>query len=520
MSTTSSFPAVEMVGISKSFPGVQANRGVDLRVMPGEVLALIGENGAGKTTLMSILYGLLQPDEGTIGVRGRRVSFSSPADAIAVGLGMVHQSFKLFEPLTVAENVVYGREPRRHGFVDAREAVRQVEELAERYGLAVEPTAIVSKLSVGIRQRVEILKALYREASILILDEPTAVLTPGETRALFGVLRTMAESGHSVILVTHKLHEVMAVSDRVSVLRDGQLVSEVRTADTSPRQIAADMTGREMLFESHYRPSAPAAPVLRVERLSVSGRTLASSVKDVSFDVRSGEIVGIAGVAGNGQEELVEALAGLRRPKRGRVLVGDADVTARSVAEHRRAGLAYVPEDRNRRGTAPPATVWENLIMGRHRDRALSWRGQVLRRTPALEHARELTARFDIRAASVRTKVGTLSGGNVQKIVLARELLGAAAVIIAEQPTRGLDIGAAEFVLNELLRSRDEGSSVLLVSYELPELVDIADRILVMFCGRVVGELPRAEFSEERLGLLMAGVASDHAGPMTAVSEA
>lgn len=502
-----------MAGISKSFPGVKANRGIDLVVMPGEVLALIGENGAGKTTLMSILYGLLQPDEGTISIRGKRMAFASPADAIAVGLGMVHQSFKLFEPLSVAENVVYGREPKRRGFVDNKKAVREVAELAARYGLAVDPTATVSRLSVGIRQRVEILKALYREASILILDEPTAVLTPGETRALFSVLRTMAASGHAVVLVTHKLREVMAVSDRVSVLRDGQCVFEVKTADTSPREIASAMTGREMLLESRYRPSRPAAAALQVQSLSVVGRTLASSVKDVSFDIRSGEIVGIAGVAGNGQEELVEALVGLRQPTEGCVLVGGRDVTKRSVSEHRVAGLAYVPEDRVRRGTAPGAAVWENLVMGRHRSADLSWGGQVLRRGQALERARELTSRFDIRAASIRTRAGTLSGGNLQKLVLARELLEAATVIVAEQPTRGLDIGAAEGVMSELLRSRDEGSAVLLVSYELPELIDIADRILVMFAGRVVGELARLDFSEGRLGLLMAGITTETEQP-------
>ncbi|MEU3059582.1 ABC transporter ATP-binding protein [Streptomyces subrutilus] len=489
--------AVELRGITKAFPGTLANDRVDLTVRRGEVHALMGENGAGKSTLMSILYGMLRPDAGTVRVDGRPVSFASPGDAMAAGLGMVHQSFKLFDSLTVAENVVYRAEPRRFGFVDRAAARRRVSELAAAHGLPVDPDARVADLPVGVRQRVEILKLLHRGARTLVLDEPTAVLTPAEADALFAVLRRLADEGHCVILVTHKLREVMEGCDNVTVLRDGRVVARLRTADTSADAIAGAMTGRAVELDRVHPPGSAGDEVLSVSGLSAAG------VRNAELGVRAGEIVGIAGVAGNGQSELIEALAGLRPVTAGRVTLSGRDITHASTARRRREGLAHVPEDRHAVGTAPAASVADNLAMGHHRT-SLSHRGFLPPRA-VRAHARELIGRFGIKASSHRIAAGSLSGGNLQKLLIGRELAHDAALLLVEQPTRGVDIGAVQNIHDQLVAYRDAGHAVLMVSAELSEIRGLADRVLVMYEGRIVASYAKGEADERTLGLAMAG---------------
>ncbi|MFD4482321.1 ABC transporter ATP-binding protein [Streptomyces sp. NPDC058471] len=499
-------PAVELRGITKEYPGTLANDRVDLTVARGEIHALMGENGAGKSTLMSILYGLQRPDAGQILLDGREVVFANPSEAIAAGLGMVHQSFKLFPSFTVAENVVYAAEPRRFGLTDRAQALRRVAALAEEHGLAVDPAAKVGDLPVGVRQRVEILKLLYRGARTLILDEPTAVLTPSEADGLFRVLRSLADDGRTVLLVTHKLREVIEGSDAVTVLRDGRVADRMRTADTSADAIAAAMTGRAVELDRVHPPGAPGGDVLTVESLSVDSQS-ADAVRDVSLCVRAGEIVGIAGVAGNGQSELVEAIAGLRPVAAGRVTLSGQDITDASAAGRRAAGLAYVPEDRVAIGTAPAATIAENLAMGHHRGHGL------LRPSWLREHARVLIERFGIKAASTRHTAASLSGGNLQKLVIGRELAHESPLLIVEQPTRGVDIGAVQTIHDQLIAHRDAGHAILLVSAELSEIRGLSDRVLVMYEGRVAAEYAREDADERTLGLAMAGGATTHATP-------
>ncbi|GCD93685.1 ABC transporter ATP-binding protein [Embleya hyalina] len=500
------FAEVEMRGIVRRFPGVLANDRVDLRVETGEIHAVMGENGAGKSTLMSILYGLQRPDAGRILLRGAEHSFGSPVQAIAAGLGMVHQGFKLFPSLTVTENVVYGDEPTRRGLVDRAAARARVAELVETHGLRVPPDARVADLPVGVQQRVEILKLLYRDARVLILDEPTAVLTPAEADRLLEVIRGLARSGRTVLLVTHKLGEVMAVADRVTVLRDGRVTARLATAETTPAEIALAMTGRRIDLDRTHPAGVPAADVLEVRGLTVSaGRGAKPLVEDVSLTVRAGEIVGVAGVAGNGQSELVEALAGLRPATEGRVLVAGRDVSGASVQRRRAAGLAYVPEDRATVGAARDASLADNLAMGFHRTAPLVTRGGFLRRSAIREHATRVIERFGVKAASPAVTIGTLSGGNQQKAILGREITHDAPLLLVEQPTRGVDIGSIENIHARLVEYRDAGHGVLLVSAELSEILALADRVLVMYEGRVVAELPRAEADPHRIGLAMAG---------------
>jgi simple sugar transport system ATP-binding protein len=496
---------LELRGITKRFPGVLANDQVDLAVRTGEIHAVVGENGAGKTTLMSILYGLMPPDEGEILLRGEPVHFHSALDAIEAGLGMVHQAFRLFPTLTVAENVVFRAEPSRFGFVDRRRAVAEVGRLAEEYGLAVDPTATVEELPVGVLQRVEILKALYRQARVLILDEPTAVLTPQERESLFTVMRRLRERGHTIVFITHKLGEVMAVGDRVTVLRNGRTVAHLDAAATHPAEISRLMTGRDVELMTRSGPVDPGEVVLDVSGLSVKGAHDLTVVDGVGFRLRAGEIVGIAGVAGNGQNELIEAIAGLTPVEQGSVGLGGVDITTASVARRREAGLAYIPEDRHRVGTAAPGELWANLVMGRQHDPEFS-RGVWLRPERIGEHVEQMIAEFDIRVPAHDTAVETLSGGNLQKVVVARELGGDATVLIAEQPTRGVDIGATEFIHRRLMEFRDRGGAVLLVSAELGELLALANRILVMYEGRVVAELESSATDEAELGLAMTGM--------------
>ncbi len=502
--------AVELRGITKRFGPVVAVDAVDLRLRRGTVHAVMGENGAGKSTLMSVLYGLHRPDAGTIVREGREIALSSPLDAIEHRLGMVHQHFRLFDSMTVAENVVLGHEPRgtgvRRGLVDRDASVRRVRELSQRYGLEVDPAARVGTLSAGARQRVEILKALHRDAEVLILDEPTAVLTPGEVQSLFAVVRAAADDGATVVIVTHKIHEAMQISDDVTVLRGGRVAWSGATADTTPDALVEAMTGRVVVPAVNTTAPQLGEPVLEVEHLDVrdGDRHL---VRDVSLTVRRGEIVGVAGVSGNGQHDLVAAVLGTV-PATGTVRVAGGDVTGDDVRTRRAAGLAVVPEDRQGEGTAVTMSVAENLAMGHHRRPPLAGRG--LRRgwlapRAVRARAREQVAEHDVRTASEQLPAGSLSGGNAQKVVVARELAFGADVLVAEQPTQGVDIGAIESIHRRLLDYRADGHGVLLVSHEISELLALADRVLVMLDGRVVAELDRHEATAETIGAAMSG---------------
>jgi simple sugar transport system ATP-binding protein len=503
--------ALEAVGIVKRYGVVLANDHVDLAVERGAIHAVMGENGAGKSTLMSILYGLTLPDAGELRLAGEPVRFRSAVDAIARGMGMVHQSFKLFNSLTVAENVAYAREPRRGPFIDRRAARRRIVDLGTRHHLEVDPDAVVGALSVGVRQRVEILKALYRDAHVLILDEPTAVLTPQERDGLFRVLKALAAEARTILFVTHKINEVMAIADRVTVLRDGRVTATMATRETDEATIVRAMTGRS-IARIDKPPATPGRPLLEAIAVSVRGADGRQLVDQATFSVRAGEIVGVAGVAGNGQTELVEALTGARIPFAGTVRVDGIDLTGAGVVRRRAAGLAHIPEDRAAVGTAGAASAADNLAMGFQRRPPIA-RGRLIDRAALRRRARELIARFDIRIRSEIVAVGTLSGGNLQKVVVARELAHAAPVLIAEQPTRGVDIGATRFIHAELLAERERGHAVLLVSAELSEILALADRVLVMFEGRVVADLDRAEAGEQRLGLLMTGAACKRETP-------
>lgn len=496
--------AVELRQIVKRFPGVIANDHIDLAVEPGEIRALVGENGAGKTTLMNILYGLYQPDEGELLVRGEPQQFHSPLEAIRAGLGMVHQHFMLFPSLTVAENVIYGNEPTRAGFVDVKAANARVQQLAAEYGLQVEPTAVVGHLPVGVRQRVEILKTLYRNASILILDEPTAVLTPQERDTLFVILRRLAEQGKTILFITHKLNEVMAISDQATVLRGGQVTATLTTANSSPQEITRFMVGREVVLRVDKSPARPGEPVLNVAGLTVRDGTERAVVKQVSFEVRAGEIVGLAGVAGNGQTELIEALTGLRPTAAGRVQLNGQEITHASVFERRASGLAYIPEDRVEAGLALEASVADNLLMGYQTQPALAKNGLLHFREIA-RRSQALIERFGIKTSHPTEAGANLSGGNQQKMVVARELSHDSRLLIAEQPTRGVDVGSIEFIHTTLIAYRDGGQAILLISSELGEVMALADRILVMYEGEIVGQVAGSEATEARLGLLMAG---------------
>jgi simple sugar transport system ATP-binding protein len=501
---------LEAQGIVKRYGALLANDHVDLAVASGEIHAIMGENGAGKSTLMSILYGLQPPDQGRILLRGAEVHFRSALDAIAQGMGMVHQAFKLFNSLTVWENIVYAREPRRGPFIDRRAARDSVAELAQRHRLAVDRDATVGKLSVGVRQRIEILKSLYRDARILILDEPTAVLTPQERDGLFGVMGHLAAEGRTILFVTHKLHEAMAITDRVTVLRDGRVVARMKTSETSPREIVRAMTGRSVNLKVDKGPARIGTPLLEAIDLTIGAHGGKPTVDKVSFAVRAGEIVGIAGVAGNGQSELVEALVGLRAPDGGRVRVAGRDVTSADVISRRAAGIAYVPEDRALVGSALAASASDNLAMGFHRAPPIA-RGLLIDREAMAERARALIAKFSVKIASEAAPVGSLSGGNLQKVVAARELSHEAPVLIAEQPTRGLDVGATEFIHGQLIGERDKGRAVLLISAELGEILALSDRVLVMYEGRILADVSQEKATEETLGLLMAGRAPEAA---------
>ncbi|MBE1578307.1 ABC transporter ATP-binding protein [Amycolatopsis roodepoortensis] len=495
--------AVSLRGIVKRFPGVLANDHVDLDVGRGEIHALMGENGAGKSTLMSVLYGLHRPDEGTISLHGEEVSFGSPAQAIDAGVGMVQQGFALFGELTVTENVVFGSEPTRRGLLDRKAATARVTELIERHELRLRPGDRVRDLPVGLRQRVEILKLLYREAGVLILDEPTAVLTPPETERLFGVLRALASEDRTILLVSHKLQEVLAVSDQVTVLRDGRVSARGRTADQTAAGLAAAMTGREVDLDRAHPAGTPGDTVLEARSLTVPGAEGKPLLDNVSLTVRAGEIVGVAGVAGNGQAELSGAVTGLLKTDGSIVLKGQ-NLDGLSVRARRDAGLAHVPEDRSEVGSAPTAGLRENLAVGFHRKRPLVRKG-FLRRKAIDEHASAIIDDYDVRASGPTAAMGTLSGGNQQKAIFGRELTHDAPFLLVEQPTRGVDVGAIENIHARLVAHRDAGHAVLLISAELSEILALSDRVLVLFEGRIVAEFTKDEADQHTIGLAMAG---------------
>jgi general nucleoside transport system ATP-binding protein len=507
MEKSSPIPLVEMRAVSKSFPGVQANDCVDLALRRGEVLALLGENGAGKSTLMNILCGLYRPDSGEISIGGVDVSIAGPRDSQKLGIGMVHQNFKLVDSMTVLENIILGM--RDQAFIPDMKRVRaEVIALAEKYNLAVDPDASIWQLSVGEQQRVEILKLLYRKAEILILDEPTAVLTPQESNELSKVVRRMQSEGKGAIFITHKMEEVMSFSDRVMVLRKGKVVAELATAGTSPSELARLMVGREVLFEVEKSEFLPGKPVLCLENVCALDDRGLPALQNLSFCVRSGEIFGIAGVAGNGQRELAEVITGLRKLNSGKILVSEEDVSNATPLKVIKAGVAHIPQDRSSVGAVGDMSVASNLAMKDYRKRPLSV-GIFLVPSKILAMAKRLIESFKIMTPSPETRVKFLSGGNIQKTILAREIGACKHLLVAVHPSRGLDIGATESVRKQLVAQRNQGLGVLFVSEDIDELLQVADTVGVMFEGRIMGILPTAKADRERLGLMMAGVAAE-----------
>ncbi len=495
---------IELQGITKHFPGVIANDHVDLSVRRGEIHALVGENGAGKSTLMRILYGLYQPDSGTIEVNGRPDIIDNPRRALQLGIGMVHQHFMLIPVFTVAENVILGNEPAAWGQLRMTEAHRQVAELCKQYGFSLDSAALVGRLSVGEQQRVEIIKVLYRGAELLILDEPTAVLVPQEVEELLSNLRRLKEQGKTIIFISHKLDEVLGISDRITVLRRGRVVGTVTAASASKAQLAEMMVGRPVLLDLAHPPVNPGAVRLEARRMSVPSASTRLAVRDVSLSVRGSEIYGIAGVEGNGQTELVEALVGLRPISSGTLLIDGRDVSRTTARAIRLLGVAHIPEDRHRRGLVLPMAVWENVILGHHYRKDFT-NGPLLNRPAIDDFVRRRVKEYDIRVADTEAPVLALSGGNQQKVIVAREFAFAPRVLVAAQPTRGLDIGATEFVMRQILQAREEGMAVLLVSANLEEILALSDRIGVMYGGRLVGEFVRGAATPAELGLYMTG---------------
>jgi general nucleoside transport system ATP-binding protein len=496
-------PALELRGITKRFGPVVANDRIDFDLRQGEVHALLGENGAGKSTLMSILYGLYSPDEGEIRVNGEPAEVDSPSRAIDLGIGMVHQHFMLVPVMTVTENIVLGEEPTHGVLLDLREGARKVKELSDRYGLAVDPDAVIEQVSVGMQQRVEILKTLYRDARILILDEPTAVLTAQESQELFEVLRALTKDGVSIVFISHKLNEVLEISDRVTVLRRGEKIDTVPTEGATEASLARLMVGRDVLLRVEKEAAKPGEPMLEVEDLRVRDQRGLEAVKGVSLTVRGGEVVAIAGVDGNGQLELVQAIAGVVVPESGRVSIAGEDVTGEGVRDTTDAGVAHIPEDRQLCGLVLDFTLAENLALREYRQPPISNHG-VLSMGGMTERARELLKEYDVRGGEPSTLASSLSGGNQQKVAVAREVASDPKLLIAHQPTRGLDVGAIEFVHGRLLQEREEGVGILLVSLEFEEIRALADRIVVIYEGQIVAEFP-PDVSEEELGVAMTG---------------
>ncbi|MFC7775725.1 ABC transporter ATP-binding protein [Pantoea sp. GCM10028869] len=495
---------VALKNITKRFARVVANDDVSLSIKAGEIHALLGENGAGKSTLMQILYGLYQADEGSIEVDGQAQRFRDPSDAIACGIGMVHQEFMLVQPMSVVENVVLGLKEGASGVLDLRAAAARLQALSDKHGLAIDPWAKVQHLPIGVQQRVEILKLLYRDAQVLILDEPTAVLTPQEKAGLFATLKSLCAEGRSVVIVTHKLYEIMAIAHHVSVMRGGKMVDSVDIKDTSERDLARRMVGRDVVLRVEKTPCQPGKTVLQVDSIAVRDASGQQKIWRVSLNVAAGEILGIAGVEGNGQSELAEALLNLRELEAGRILLNGEDISDDSPATRRHKGISFIPADRRGVGSVTDLSITDNAMLGSQRTftRAGGW---LLDRQRISQHARDIIARFAVRTPDADFEAGKLSGGNLQKLILGREVASNPCLLVVEQPTRGLDVGAIESVWQGLMAARDRGCAILMISAELEEIINLSDRIAVMYSGQIAGEMDAADATPERLGELMAG---------------
>jgi simple sugar transport system ATP-binding protein len=508
---TKKIAKLEMAGICKSFHGLQANKNINLEIHGGEILGLLGENGAGKTTLMKILYGLYRPNSGEIRINGEPVALRSPKDAIRLGIGMVHQHFMLVQNHTVAENVALGYDESPF-FFPGKKIESRLEAFHLKYGLKINPSAKVWQLSAGEQQRVEIVKALLQGADLLILDEPTSVLTPGEAKDLFSILKTMAAEGHSVIIISHKLEEILDVCDRVVVLRRGERVGEAETAAVSKRDLARMMVGRDIVFSIDRKPMEKGDLVLEVEGLEVFGDRGVAAVRDISFQIHRGEIFGVAGVSGNGQRELVEAVTGLRRVEKGRIKICGKDITNRSAKVAHAGGISHVPEERIRFGTVPNLFIYENAVLKQHHFKPFS-DVFFLDYKHIKQHARDILSGYKVAASSINIPMKNLSGGNIQKLILGREIAGDPALLVASHPTYGLDVGATEYIRKQVLDRRDRGGSVLLVSEDLEEIFELSDRIAVIYNGAFMGIIDRDKADLEDIGLMMAG-ASPAASPV------
>ena len=501
---------LELKNVSKQFPEVLANDNINLDIRKGEIHAIIGENGAGKSTLMNILYGLHEPTTGEIYYRGKPIKMTSPLDAISLGIGMVHQHFMLVPSFTVAENIVLGTEPkRRKVFIDKEKAIESARALSETYGLAVDPKQKVESLSVGIQQRVEILKALYKGADVLILDEPTAVLTPQETEELFKIIKRLVdELGKTIIIITHKLQEVLSISNRVSVMRQGKIIGTLDTQDANERVLAEMMVGREVLFDKIDKKDMEdieCKEILKVEKLRARDNRGLIALRSIDLSLRPGEILGIAGIEGNGQSELVEVLTGLREKESGQIFINGVEVSNKSPRDIRELGIAHVPEDRLAMGLSKDASISENIIMGNQHNEPYAIKGIHLNRSKIKEKSRKLIKEFDIRTPSENVLVGNLSGGNMQKVIIAREFSFNTPILIISQPTRGVDIGAIEFIHSQIIEKRNEGCAILLVSAELDEIFRLSDRIITIYEGIITGEFKEGEISKQEIGLYMTG---------------
>ncbi|WP_281658014.1 ABC transporter ATP-binding protein [Halobacillus sp. Cin3] len=502
---------IEMLKIRKEFPGIVANDDITLRVQKGEIHALLGENGAGKSTLMNVLFGLYQPEQGEIKVRGEQVKITDPNTANAHGIGMVHQHFMLVDTFTVTENIILGSEPKKGGTVDIKKAEKQVAELSEQYGLNVDPSAKIRDISVGMQQRVEILKTLYRGADILIFDEPTAVLTPQEIKELIEIMNNLVKEGKSIILITHKLKEIMEVCDRCTVIRKGRGIGTVDVSETTPDQLAALMVGRDVSFSTEKTAAQPNEVYLSIKDLHVKDGRGVDMVKGLNLDVRSGEIVGIAGVDGNGQSELIEAVTGLRKSESGTIHLHEkviSNLTPRKVTQ---SGVSHIPQDRHKFGLVLDFPIGENMVLQTYYDEPFSKKG-VMNFKNIYEKASDLIEEYDVRTPDAYTKARALSGGNQQKAIIGREVDRSPDLIIAAQPTRGLDVGAIEFIHKKLIEERDKGRAILLLSFELDEIMNVSDRIAVMFDGSIIREVAPEDTNEQELGLLMAGNTGQKAG--------
>ncbi len=507
---------IEMLNIRKEFPGIVANDDITVQLKKGEIHALLGENGAGKSTLMNVLFGLYQPENGEIRVKGEKVNITNPNIANDLGIGMVHQHFMLVEPLTVTENIILGQEPTKFGKIKLKEASEEIRRISEQYGLSVDPDAKIADISVGMQQRVEILKTLYRGADILIFDEPTAVLTPQEIKELISIMKKLIKEGKSIILITHKLKEIMEVCDRVTVIRKGKGIGTVNVAETNPTELASLMVGRDVVFKTEKGESTPGQTVLEITDLSVKDSRNVAAVNNLNLTVRAGEIIGIAGVDGNGQSELIEAITGLRKVESGQIKLNDKDITNKSPRKVTEAGIGHIPQDRHKHGLVLDFPMSENMVLQTYYQKPFSKMG-VIDFKAVEKKAKALIAEYDVRTPSEKTLARALSGGNQQKAIIGREVDRNPDLLIAAQPTRGLDVGAIEFIHKRLIEQRDQGKAVLLISFELDEIMNVSDRIAVIYEGEIVAVVDPKETTEQELGLLMAGSKKEKAGEVNHV---